>query len=377
MKIKVMIFFLLGMLFSVYATNALEILSFDFDSTGTTVSWNGTLGKTYAVMTTDNLMSNFWQTAVNGTNTNCQSIVTAVEDGELQYIEQGEVSAITNRFYKIVADNTSSGMVSIPGGTNSGTDDFGIYTLTVDSFYMDRVEVTNDEMVRVMQWAYNNGKLIVSSSSVTNSLGNQQELLDLDASDCRITWSDGIFGIKSSKGNDYPCVKVTWYGSVSYCNYRSEMDGRTPCYNLNDWNCNAGANGYRLPTNDEWEYAARGGLRSKRFPWGDTITHNQANYYSSSVYSYDISSTRGFNPDYDVGEYPYTSPVGSFNPNGYGLYDMAGNVWEWCNTALDTYRGIRGGCWIYAHADFLRCSGDSWHSPGNVYPYIGFRSICR
>ncbi len=268
------------------------------------------------------------------------------------------------------------GMAIVPAGTNAGTDpEYGSYSLTLESFCMDKYEVTNDEMVRVMQWACDNGKLSVSNLVVKNIEGDQQVLLDLNNVDCRITWDGSSFGMKSEKGSGYPCVEVTWYGAAAYCNYRAEIEDKGLCYNLNDWSFNIASNGYRLPTNDEWEYAARGGLSGQRFPWGDTITHNQANYFSSNSYNYDISSTRGYHPDYDDGDEPYTSPVGTFPSNGYGLYDMAGNVYEWCNTAEFYY--IRSGCWG-GNASQAASGVSIWEwNPENGQKYNGFRAVCR
>jgi len=154
---------------------------------------------------------------------------------------------------------------------------------------------------------------------------------------------------------------------VAYCNYRSEMEGLTPCYDLNDWSCDWSADGYRLPSDAEWEKAARGGCEGRRFPWcdTDTISHERSNYKSDASVSYDTSPTQGHHPLYGVGEYPLTSPVGSFPANGYGLHDMDGNVWEWVwdywsasyysdSPAVDprgpssgSYRVVRSGRWNY------------------------------
>jgi len=257
------------------------------------------------------------------------------------------ITSATASLNLVVSGGTgsTSGMVRIPGGTNSGSDpDFGTYSLTVSSFYMDRTEVTKAQWDTVYNWAVAHGYSFDQAGS--------------------------------GKASSHPVHTVSWYDCVTWCNARSEMNGRTPCYNLSTWSCNFSANGYRLPTSDEWEYAARGGLHGRRFPWGDTITHSRANYYSSGSYSYDTSSTRGYHPSYDDGGYPYTSPVGSFSANGYGLYDMAGNVWEWCDTASGSSRVGRGGGWI-DYADFARCGAGLAGNPDFAYHGIGFRSVSR
>ena len=270
-----------------------------------------------------------------------------------------------------------SGMVFIPGGVfemgyhfeeGLEPDERPLHSVYVSGFYMGKDEVTNDEMMEVMQWAYDNGKLLVTTASVKNVQGDQQELLDLDASACRITWNGSAFGIKSTKGINYPCVTVSWFGCAAYSNYRSEMEGKTPCYDLNDWSCNFDANGYRLSTEAEWEKGARGGLNGRRFGWGDTINHDHANYMAGDPNApFDTSpyTTSTYHPDYDDGDEPFTSPVDAFPENGYGVRDMAGNTREWCNDWYDsTYyahspssnprgpatgelRIYRGGSWGY------------------------------
>ena len=134
------------------------------------------------------------------------------------------------------------------------------------------------------------------------------------------------------KGSQLPVENVSWIEAVKYCNARSEKEGLTPAYSINGnkviWD--RGADGYRLPTEAEWEYACRAGTTTP-FNTENSISANEANYYGHYPYeieeNYFSQSKLTTKPGIYRGE---TVNVGSFKPNGLGLYDMHGNVAEWC-----------------------------------------------
>ena len=215
----------------------------------------------------------------------------------------------------------------------------------------------------------------------------------------QIDYSGGVFTVRAKNGadmSDHPMVEVSWFGAAAYCKWRSRLEGYEVCYDPITWDCDLSKKGYRLPTEAEWEYAARGGNSNPyyRFPWGNSVSHSQANYYSGHLYSYDVSPTIGCHPLYNDGIHPLTAPTGSFSPNGYGLYDIAGNVWEWCNDwyAYDYYasapdvdvnpigpsggmaRIVRGGSWLHLESH-CRVATRGNSSPDTLYAYFGFRVV--
>jgi formylglycine-generating enzyme required for sulfatase activity len=199
-----------------------------------------------------------------------------------------------------------AGMALIPAGTFQMGDSFGegwenerpVHAVTVSAFYMDKFEVTKALWDEVAAWAAGHG-------------------YDIGPAD-----GDG-------KGPDGPVYNVSWYEAVKWANARSEKDGLTPAYTVggsvyrsgeSEPDCDWAASGYRLPTEAEWEYAARGGAEGRRFPWSDTdeIQHARANYYSDPSFSYDTSPTRGFHRATPPSRCPTPAPWGASLPTGMG-----------------------------------------------------------
>ena len=299
-------------------------------------------------------------------------------------------------------------MVAIPAGTFQMGDSKGegnpwdellpVHTVTVDSFAMGKYEMTNGQYRDFLNSALAQGLITVTNGVVYKAgSGTSYPYCDTSTSISysKIAFSNNTFSVQTKGGKDmtnHPMVDVSWYGAVAYCNWRSQQEGKQTCYNLSTWACDFSKKGYRLATEAEWEYAARGGLSGNRFPWGDTINQTQANFYSFP-YSYDVSPVKyQCHPLWDDGIYPYTSPVGFFasGANAYGLYDMAGNVWEWCNDWRGSYssssqtnptgsttgdmRVLRGGSWGN-RSDSCRVAFRIGNNPNACNYNYGFRLV--
>ena len=250
-----------------------------------------------------------------------------------------------------------AGMALIPAGPFQMGDNrvgWPEHTVMVSAFAMDKWEVSIELWESVRAWGNTHGYDLVADTQ------------------------------GSSFGTKHPVHTVTWFGVVKWNNARSEKEGKVPAY-YDDGamtqvyrsgdKAPAGVKwdaGYRLPTEAEWEKAARGGVAGKLYPWGtDELSPTLANYNESNKGK--------------------TMPIGSYGANGYGLYDMAGNVWEWTwdwyggyaqtaqtdprGPSSGSYRVIRGGSWSNIAAGCRVAHRYFSDYPGYRDFYFGFRSV--
>jgi formylglycine-generating enzyme required for sulfatase activity len=261
----------------------------------------------------------------------------------------GTITGVEGIFAPIAAGTYSMGNLIGDGDIT----DAGRVSVTLSSYYMAVNNTTKAQWDSVRAWGTAHG------------------------------YTDLVEGV--GKAANHPVQTISWWDAVKWANAASEKEGLDPVYYFSGGSgiqiyrtgvdgfvlCDWSANGYRLPTEAEWEVAARGGLNGKRFPLGDTISHADANYLVQDSPPYDLSgAVNGYHPTYGAAGVPFTSPVGSFPANGYGLCDMAGNVGQWCwdlyenqyaggNDPRGPDRGVgrvlRGGSWM-DNPKLLRCA---------------------
>ncbi len=196
-----------------------------------------------------------------------------------------------------------------------------------------------------------------------------------------------VMGSNPSKnykvGENYPVEMVSWYDAVKFCNKLSDAAGLERCHNESSWSCDFSKNGFRLPTEAEWEYACRAGTETKFY------TGNNLSSDARTSTDLDVAGW------YDGNSGNKTHSVGGKEPNSFGLYDMHGNVWEWCNdwygdnyyssspsinptgpSFYGLYRVIRGGGWG-SYAGYCRSAYRDRNGPAYTSYRMGFRVVRR
>ena len=249
-----------------------------------------------------------------------------------------------------MGNNVFLDMVSIPGGSfQMGSDEYGpekpIHSVTIAPFYMGKFAVTQ------AHW------------NATAALPKINHDLDPDPS--------------NFKGANRPVEQISWFEAVEFCD-RLTQKTRKP---------------YRLASEAEWEYACRAGTKTP-FHFGETVLTDLANYRGTD-WTYEGTTYSGFYGKGVRGAYrEQTTDVGSFSPNAFGLYDMHGNVWEWCSDRWhDNYdrapidgsvweagdseyrRLLRGGSWFYNPFN-CRSATRTGHTPEDRTDSLGFRVVC-
>jgi formylglycine-generating enzyme required for sulfatase activity len=241
------------------------------------------------------------------------------------------------------------------GSVDAEEDERPVHRVHVDEFHLGVQPVTNDEYGRFVR-ATGHRAPAVYELPIVVTVGGVERERTFRQTGAPYVWTD----FDPPRGqSDHPVTLVRYDDALAYCAWLSAETGRA----------------FRLPTEAEWEKAARGGAESKRYPWGDRLDRNTANFLDDPA----LRSTHG------------TSPCRQYPANGFGLYDMAGNVWEWVHDWYDasyyaaskdrnpqgpshgSLRLVRGGGWLVADVRMLSCS-HRHKVPPDTYSYaIGFR----
>ncbi len=262
---------------------------------------------------------------IDGTESSPSTRILAVPYA-LRAKTSDDAVALTERFDELLLQiNAPAGFVYVPAGefqmgnafheSEGESDEVPLRTVSVDAFYLGRTEVTNGELASTFNWAAERDLIAITETEVTNSNGEQRTLLVPSLSDLSVQDGRLVF---AAEDRYKPCVGITWYGAQAYCNFLSDraVPSLTRAIDFEDWSIDFSADGYRLPTEAEWERAARGSAVGLRYPWGNTITASDANYGG-----FEGGTT-------DIGSYPATD---------FGLRDMIGNVWEWVGDWYGAY----------------------------------------
>lgn len=262
-------------------------------------------------------------------------------------------------------------MIRLPGGTfRMGTDDPDGFpddhegparAVTVEPFAVDPYAVTNARFAEFVEatgyrtdaeqfgWSYVFAKFVAGPLRKISPRPEQTP------------WWCGVSGAywRAPEGPgsdldgrwDHPVVHVSWRDTAEFCAWA----------------------GHRLPTEAEWEYAARGGLEGARYPWGDELT--PGGEHRCNIW-------QGRFPVRNTGEdgYAGTAPVDAFQPNGFGLYNVSGNVWEWCADRFDAEgdaRSMRGGSYLCheSYCNRYRVAARSSNTPDSSSGNVGFRTV--
>jgi len=324
------------------AAQILPSLGIEINAGGPTLSLTGMVGTVYAIQYANDLSpTNTWVD---------RTLLQARGDGDVW--TDPSAPSTGQRFYRAVS-------VPPPADPNLVFIQPGTFTMGSPTNEVDRSSIEGPQTVVTISRGFWMGKYLVTQGDYLSVVGTNSSYFNGDRSGP--PWFDQDFGTDLT----LPVEQVSWSDATNYCALRTAQEraaGRIPA------NC-----GYRLPTEAEWEYACRAGTTT-RFYYGDdpgyTNLHNYAWYFDNSIYG--------------------TQPVGQLLPNAWGLYDMAGNVWEWCRDWYGPYLGgnladpqgpvtgtarvWRGGSWFSA-ARHCRSARRLNNFPPYTYYQLGFRVV--